>query len=185
MFVLSRVSKSFGSHDVLVDVDLVVPPRARVGLVGPNGTGKSTLLRLLAGVEEPDRGAVTRPATVASLPQERLGRAGLTGGEAARAELEPLLRDALDALHLDEPTNDLDLDELEWLDDSVRRFDGAVVLVSHDRAFLDATVTRVVELDEWTHGTREYSGGWSEYETERRAAARAAVRAVGGIGDRA
>ncbi len=144
-----------------------MPPRARIGLVGPNGAGKSTLLRLLAGLDEPDRGTIRRPAAVGYLPQEHHGLRGLSGGEAARTVLAPILRESYDLLLLDEPTNDLDFAGLEWLERFLRTFDGAVVLVSHDRAFLDRTVTRIVELDEWTHGAREYAGGWSEYEEER------------------
>jgi ATPase subunit of ABC transporter with duplicated ATPase domains len=161
------VSKSYGAQVVLEDVSLVVQPRARIGLVGPNGAGKSTLLRLLARLEEPDRGTIHGTASVAYVPQEHRDRAGLSGGEAARAALAPVVRGAFDVLLLDEPTNDLDFAGLDWLEGFLRAFDGAVLVVSHDRAFLDRTVTRIVELDEWTHGLREYAGGWTEYEAER------------------
>ena len=93
--------------------------------------------------------------------------AGLSGGEAARAALASILLSRYDVLLLDEPTNDLDFAGLERLEGFLAAFDGSVVIVSHDRAFLDRTVTRIVELDEWTHGAREYTGGWSEYEAER------------------
>src|SRR5436309_12546141 len=71
--VAAGISKSHGAEVVLADVDLVVPPRARIGLVGPNGAGKSTLLRLLAGLDVPDRGAIRKPGELAVgfLPQER------------------------------------------------------------------------------------------------------------------
>ena len=239
------VTKAHGAHVVLADVDLVVPPHARIGLVGPNGAGKSTLLRLLAGLDTADRGTIRRspPAlAVGHLPQERdplpgemllaylarrtgvaaaaermdalagrlgdkpdlaadysdalegylergggeletragavLGEvglgveldrplAGLSGGEAARAALASILLSRFDVLLLDEPTNDLDFAGLARLEAFLTAFDGSAVIVSHDRAFLDRTVTRIVELDEWTHGAREYVGGWSEYEAER------------------
>jgi ATPase subunit of ABC transporter with duplicated ATPase domains len=244
MLAASGVSKSYGAQVVLADVDLVVPPRARIGLVGPNGTGKSTLLRLLAGVDVPDRGAIRRTAAVAVgfLPQERdplpgetlhaylarragvaepeeemdtlaarlidepeqaqaynealdafLARGGgdleqraqqvlaelglavglehpltaLSGGEAARAALASILLSRFDVLLLDEPTNDLDFAGLSRLESFLQAYEGAVVIVSHDRAFLDRTVSKVVELDEWEHGATEYSGGWREYEAER------------------
>jgi ATPase subunit of ABC transporter with duplicated ATPase domains len=93
--------------------------------------------------------------------------AGLSGGEAARAALASILLSRYDVLLLDEPTNDLDFAGLERLEVFLAGFDGSAVVVSHDRAFLDRTVTRIVELDEWTHGAREYAGGWSEYEAER------------------
>jgi ATPase subunit of ABC transporter with duplicated ATPase domains len=239
------IVKSHGAHVVLDNVDVVVPPHARTGLVGPNGAGKSTLLQLLAGEQQPDRGTVRRsPPTLAvgHLPQERdpltgetllaylarrtgvaaeaermdalaarlaaepelaeeyhdaleafLGRGGgdlearaaatlaelglavgldrpidaLSGGESARAALASILLSRFDVLLLDEPTNDLDFIGLARLESFLTAFDGAIVVVSHDREFLDRTVTRIVELDVWTRGAREYAGGWSEYEAER------------------
>jgi ATPase subunit of ABC transporter with duplicated ATPase domains len=243
--VAAGVSKSYGAQVVLAGVDVVVPPAARIGLVGPNGVGKSTLLRLLAGTEEADRGAVRRTPprlAVGHLPQERDLRAGetlhaylerrtgvaeaavrldglavrlaaepelaaehaealdvflargggdldaragatlaglgldvsldrtlegLSGGEAARAALASILLSRFDVLLLDEPTNDLDFAGLARLDAFLASFPGSLVVVSHDRAFLDRTVTRIVELDEWTHGAREFAGGWSDFEAER------------------
>jgi ATPase subunit of ABC transporter with duplicated ATPase domains len=168
--VAAGVSKSFGAEVVLADVDLVVPPRARIGLVGPNGAGKSTLLRLLAGLEQPDAGRVRRtPPSLATgyLAQERDGADARSGGQKARAALAEVLRGGFDVLLLDEPTNDLDFAGLAWLERALASHPGSVVVVSHDRAFLDRTVTRIVELDEWTRGAKEYSGGWSDYEAER------------------
>ena len=167
--VAAAVSKSYGSEVVLADVDLVVPPRARIGLVGPNGAGKSTLLRLLAGLEEPDAGHIRRSPpslAVGYLRQERTGD-GRSGGEETKAALADVLREGFDVLLLDEPTNDLDFAGLAWLERRLAPQPGSLVVVSHDRVFLDRTVTRIVELDEWTRGTTEYAGGWSEYETER------------------
>jgi ATPase subunit of ABC transporter with duplicated ATPase domains len=169
--VAAGVSKSYGAEVVLADVTVVVPPGARIGLVGPNGAGKSTLLRLLAGLEEPDSGRVRRTPpslSVGYLRQERDGDfRSLSGGEEARAALAEIFRGDFDVLLLDEPTNDLDFDGLGWLERSLAAHPGSAVVVSHDRAFLDRAVTHVVEVDEWTHGTAEYSGGWSEYEAER------------------
>jgi ATPase subunit of ABC transporter with duplicated ATPase domains len=138
--------------------------------VGPNGAGKSTLLRLLAGLEEPDEGRIRRtPPTLAVgyLAQERDVVGTRSGGEETRAALAAVLRADFDVLLLDEPTNDLDFAGLAWLERSLASHPGSAVLVSHDRAFLDRTVTRIVELDEWTRRTTEYTGGWSDYEAER------------------
>ncbi|HYA08138.1 MAG TPA: ABC-F family ATP-binding cassette domain-containing protein [Gaiellaceae bacterium] len=127
-------------------------------------------------------------ATLAELGlRAPLGRpfAGLSGGEAARAALASILLSRFDVLLLDEPTNDLDFAGLERLESFLQAFDGSVVVVSHDRAFLDRTVSRVVELDVWTHGAREYAGGWSEYEEERaRRRAREVERWEGYVAER-
>jgi ATPase subunit of ABC transporter with duplicated ATPase domains len=205
--VASNISKSHGSAPVLVDVSLTVTPGARIGIVGPNGIGKSTLLRILAALEEADSGRVVRrPAdlTVGYLPQEvraggesvreylvrrsgeseewrldaacrdvgldlELGRplAGLSGGEAARAALASIVAARHDVLLLDEPTNDLDFAGLDLLERFVSESDAGIVVVSHDRAFLERSVDRVVELEEGTRSSREYAGGFAEYERLR------------------
>ena len=168
--VAAGVSKSYGAEVVLRAVGLVVPPRARIGVVGPNGAGKSTLLRLLAGLDEPDGGRIRRTPpslAVGYLAQERAPAGTRSGGQEARAALAELLRGNFDVLLLDEPTNDLDFTGLAWLERALASHPGSVVVVSHDRAFLDRTVTRIVELDEWSRGTTEYAGGWSDYEAER------------------
>src|SRR5215213_8674384 len=95
----------------------------------------------------------------------------LSGGEAARVSLAAVLLSRFDVLCLDEPTNDLDFDGLERLERFVRRFPGGLAVVSHDRVFLDRTVTRIAEIDPWTGTVREYAGGWSDF-----AAARALAR---------
>ena len=91
----------------------------------------------------------------------------LSGGEAARAGLAAILLSRFDILLLDEPTNDLDFDGLDRLERFVDGFTGGLAVVSHDRAFLDRTVTRIAEIDPWTGGVREYAGGWSDFEAAR------------------
>ena len=99
-----------------------------------------------------------------SLEQET---ATLSGGEAARAALAAILLSRHDLLLLDEPTNDLDFDGLDRLERFVDGFQGGIAVVSHDRAFLDRTVTRIAELDPWTGRVREFAGGWSDFAAAR------------------
>ena len=250
MLSADAVTKSFGPQTVLREVSVAVDARSRIGLVGRNGVGKSTLMRILAGLETPDEGAVRRaPATlrVGYLPQEpdarpgetlrgflarRTGVAGaeadldrlteamerdpelvgeytealdlflalggddldaraaavcadlglptdrlgvevsaLSGGQAARATLAAILLSRFDVFLLDEPTNNLDFAGLDRLEGFLADLAAGVVVISHDRAFLDRTVSRVLEIDENSRRGAEYAGGWSEY-VERRAVAR-------------
>ena len=255
--VARDVSKSYGPNPVLERVSLTVAPGDRVGVIAPNGTGKTTLLRILAGLESPDAGTVAcvpPNATVGYLPQEpdrrpdetllaflsrrtgvavaeaaleadarglaegnpaadeayassleRFlalggpdfdGRVGLvcadlgiperllslptgalSGGEAARASLAAILLSRFDVFLLDEPTNDLDFVGLETLEDFVVGLPGGAVIVSHDRAFLDRTITSVLELDDHDHTARQFNGGWSAYLEERAVARRHAEEA--------
>jgi ATPase subunit of ABC transporter with duplicated ATPase domains len=170
----TNIVKSYGADVVLDRVTLLVPPHARIGVVGPNGSGKSTLLRVLAGLERPDSGRVTRrPAdlSVRYLAQER-GRSGLSGGEATREALYEILDARDDVLCLDEPTNDLDFAGLALLERFVRRTPSALVVVSHDRAFLERTVDRVVEFEAETRLVREFKGSWADFERARAEARR-------------
>ena len=162
------ICKSYGDTVVLDRVSLVVTPGSRIGVVGPNGIGKSTLLRVLAGLEPSDSGTVSREPpglTVAYLAQESMA-AGCSGGEAARAKLEAIVASNAEVLVLDEPTNDLDFAGLEFLERFVDRHPGGLVVVSHDRAFLER-MTRIVELEPETRRVSEYVGGWGAFEAER------------------
>jgi len=166
------ITKSYGDTVVLDRLSLSVTPSSRIGVVGPNGIGKSTLLRVLAGLEDPDSGRVSREPPglgVAYLAQERDAE-GLSGGEAARRYLEAVLAADADVLLLDEPTNDLDFAALELLERFVDSHRGGIVAVSHDRAFLER-MTAIIEFEAETRRVRVYAGGWSEF-VEQRAAAR-------------
>jgi ATPase subunit of ABC transporter with duplicated ATPase domains len=176
------IVKSYGSDVVLNGVSLVVPPRARIGVVGPNGSGKSTLLRVLAGLEEPDKGRISRrpsDLTVRYLAQQR-EQPGLSGGEAARAALREVFEADDDVLLLDEPTNDLDFDGLALLERFVARTPSSIVVVSHDRAFLERMVRRVVEFEAETRRIAEFAGSWADYERARDDARRAHAAAYAG-----
>jgi len=210
---LDKVSLSFGRKPLLDDVDLQVRKGERVCLLGRNGEGKSSLLRLIGREIVADSGEVwTRPgARVASLAQEvaaasdapvievvRGGAAGALHGEewqidlavdqvVARLELDPdapmsslsggwrrraMLGRALvsdpDLLLLDEPTNHLDIEAITWLEGMMLDFSGALLFISHDRAFVRRLATRIVELDRGQ--LRVWPVGYDEYVVQKRAA---------------
>jgi len=169
VLVARNISRSYGELDVLDGFSLTVSGGSRIGVVGPNGVGKSTLLRVLAGLDAPDEGVVSRePAglRVGYLGQES-ANAGGSPGEAARARLQALLAEAPEVLLLDEPTNNLDVDGLAYLERVLQEHDGGVVAVSHDRSFLER-MTSIVEFEADTRRVRTYAGGWGAFARERR-----------------
>ncbi|MDQ6927856.1 MAG: ATP-binding cassette domain-containing protein [Actinomycetota bacterium] len=202
----------FGEQPPLFErLDLDIGPGDRLGLVGPNGTGKSTLLDVMAGRLQPSFGAVATGPTVRLGYYDQIGRdlnpaqrvreavAGnqaqpnweqarlmerfwfdtdaqrapigtLSGGEQRRLQLLLVLAELPNVLLLDEPTNDLDLDTLRALEDHLDAWPGAVVVVSHDRAFLERTVDDVLVLD--GRGRAVIArGGYAGYAASRRAPA--------------
>jgi ABC transport system ATP-binding/permease protein len=221
---LSAVAKGYGARSVLRDVSLGVAAGDRTGVVGRNGDGKSTLLRLVAGVEEPDAGTVVRSGGVslgllgqgdslrddATVREELVGGradhewradpafrdvlagllggvelrrlpsgldspvAPLSGGERRRVALAALLLGAPELLRLDEPTNHLDVEGVDWLARFLAARRGSLLVVTHDRWFLDAVCTATWEVVD--EGVQQYEGGYAAYVLAR--AERARVAAV-------
>lgn len=186
LLTLSEIELTFGGTPLLDGAEISVAAGARICLVGRNGCGKSTFLKIAAGLMEADKGQVFRQpdATVRYLPQEpdfsghetaqayveaglapgddpyraqyllqELGLSGhenpktMSGGEKRRAAIARALAPDPDILLLDEPTNHLDLPAIEWLERQLKRFRGAIVLISHDRRFLENLSKAVVWLD--------------------------------------
>ena len=231
VLTLSQAQLAFGHVALLDNAAFSLETGERVGLIGRNGTGKSSLLKILAGLEKPDDGLLQMQsgtelayvpqepdfapgATVFSTVSEGLGDIrslrerfeahadgedldalmtqiearngwnweqrvdetlqrlrlapelpidGLSGGTKKRVALARALVASPDVLLLDEPTNHLDLDAITWLEELLVAFKGSVFLISHDRAFLDAVCTRIVELDRGN--LRSYPGNFAAYET--------------------
>ena len=184
-----HISINFGSRQLLDDINLYLNEGDKIGIVGINGTGKSTLLRVLSGTLAPDAGTLSRNPNVqlSFLPQNpemqddatileqvflrfpaefralneyeakaMLGKLGFTdfdqkvgtlsGGQRKRVALAAALIHPADVLLLDEPTNHLDTEMIAWLEDWLRRFRGGVVMVTHDRYFLERVVNRITEV---------------------------------------
>lgn len=189
LVTLNRVQLAFGHHPLLDNADLIIHDNERCGLIGRNGTGKSSLLKLIDQRLQPDEGEIMfksglRVATVEQEPDlpenttiydylcgdyaetedwQRVGRVGalidqlgldpealtdaLSGGTRKRVALAKAMTDEPDLLLLDEPTNHLDFDGILWLEQQLKQFKGSIVVITHDRAFLDSVATRIIELD--------------------------------------
>lgn len=203
-----HISKNYGMKQLLSDCTLNIAEGQKLGIIGLNGTGKSTLLRILAKIEEPDEGRVTLypNVRVSYLPQRPDMRDGLTvleqvfcsyppefrelneyeakailtklgitdfsqrigelsGGQRKRVALACALICPADVLILDEPTNHLDSDMAAWLEDRLIRFSGSVVMITHDRYFLERTVNRIVELSRGK--LYFYEANYSKYLKEK------------------
>jgi len=177
------IKVAFGPRTVLDIERFELRDGDRVGLVGVNGAGKTTLLRVLAGLMAPDAGQVRRYAPVALIRQDRRGAAGaaapelkrrfrapderenLSGGEETRRRIAAALSAGGRILMADEPTSDLDSEGVALLTDALKRYEGALLLISHDRALLDDVATVIAELEDGK--ITLYPGNYSAYRAER------------------
>lgn len=199
-----NISKNYGTKQLFSNLSLYLNEGEKIGIIGINGTGKSTLLNVLAGAEEPDSGTISLNPNVqishlrqnpemddsldvlsqvfAGFPEEfraineyevktmltRLGITdftqkigALTGGQRKRVALATALIHPADILVLDEPTNHLDAEMVAWLENRLISFRGGLIMVTHDRYFLERVVTKIAEL---THSNLyTYEANWSRY----------------------
>jgi macrolide transport system ATP-binding/permease protein len=165
---ITNANKSFENFVVFKGADFAIHRGDKIGLVGPNGAGKTTLLRILAGIENLDSGTMTRAKNISIgyVPQEHAVEA-LSGGEKTRKALDTIFTEGKNLLLFDEPTNNLDIPSLEALEERVRKSDKTFVIVSHDRRFLDNTVSKIIEIDGYDRLIRVYGGSFTDYMTAR------------------
>ena len=154
--------KHYIKDRLLLKIDeLKIEHNDRIGLVGVNGSGKTTLLNILAEKFIPDEGTITPYAQSEILPQLKKTDAAKSGGEITQEYIQQTLNSAPALLLADEPTTNLDTDHIEWVEKKLKRWQGAFVLVSHDREFLDALCSVIWELEDGE--ITEYKGNYSDY----------------------
>ena len=172
---VSMLSKAYVGKTVLKDVSFHLEDKEKAAIVGINGSGKTTLLRCILGIEEADEGSIAFSKEKkmdylaqqhADIETENEDYETLSGGQKTRKRLEEILQEKPDLLILDEPTNHLDIGSIQWLEKVLKRYDGAVLLVSHDRYFLDRIVTKVIDLERGK--VRMYQGNYSAYAEKKR-----------------
>lgn len=217
---LENITHSYTERKLFDEASFYLHEGEKIGIIGINGTGKSTLLKIMAGLEIPDEGQVIKAANmmIHYLPQNpifneedtvlesvqnmihhhanedelvkakammtRLGitdfeqkTSELSGGQRKRLALVSVLITPCDILILDEPTNHLDSEMAEWLENQLRGFRGALVMVTHDRYFLDSVTNRIIELDKGKiYSYNEKYSGFLERKAEREASAKASER---------
>lgn len=152
---------------LLLDIQrLTIHDSERIGLVGRNGCGKTTLLEVLTGRKEPEQGTIHTTGSCGLLPQLKQDDSTKSGGEVTQQYIVDMLESKPAVLLADEPTTHLDTEHIEWLEKQLRQWQGALVLVSHDRRFLDALCTTIWEIHEGQ--LTVYKGNYSDYAEQKK-----------------
>ncbi|PTQ56933.1 MAG: ATPase [Candidatus Carbobacillus altaicus] len=165
-----QIKHSIGDRELFTAERLYIAKRDRIGLIGRNGAGKTTLLNILAGKIQPEAGTVQIGATTALIPQLKPNLDNVSGGELTFQYIERAFGQEPGLLLADEPTMHLDLEHTTRLEELIRRFPGAIVVISHDRAFLDNVCTKIWAIEE--RKVTVYPGNYSFYAASRELAKR-------------
>ena len=167
MLLLEGTSiKHYVQERLLLDIELLqIHYKQRIGLVGRNGSGKTTLLNIIKGEIPPDKGKINRFTTINLIPQFKNINIRKSGGEITQVYLQNALNESPGLLLLDEPTTHLDYERIVWLEKKLHDFLGAVLIVSHDRTFLDQLCTDIWEVEDAK--ITVYKGNYSEYANQK------------------
>jgi pleuromutilin/lincosamide/streptogramin A transport system ATP-binding/permease protein len=158
--------KIFIKDRLIIDVEqLQVQSKDRIGIVGKNGSGKTTLLETIAGKRKPEHGDIHLHTSPVLLPQIKRTDSTKSGGEVTQEYIKAALIKNPELLLADEPTTNLDTSHVEWLEKSLRHWQGAFLIISHDRVFLDALCTTIWEISEGK--IKIYKGNYSDYVQQK------------------
>lgn len=173
IFTMDQISKEFGDRTVLDGISFQLGEGERLGIVGDNGAGKTTLIKILMGEQNADSGQVLwqmkgiRTGYLhQSVEQQMEGWEALSGGERTKRMLVEIFESHPHLLVLDEPTNHMDQAGVEWLVRELKRFQGTVIVISHDRYFLDQSTDRILEIERGK--VNNYRGNYSDYRAEKK-----------------
>lgn len=167
MLLLEGTSiKHYVQDRLLFDIEsLKIQSHQRIGLVGRNGSGKTTLLKIITGELSSDEGTIIPYTSVQLVPQFKRTDTTKSGGEITQTYLQNAFNNSPGLLLLDEPTTHLDTEHIEWLEKKLKNYQGALILISHDRTFLDQLCIEIWEIDDGT--VTAYKGNYSDYVNQK------------------
>ncbi|MFD1412674.1 Vga family ABC-F type ribosomal protection protein [Oceanobacillus jeddahense] len=160
-----HIKHSIKDRELFSIEHLAVYSEDRIGLVGKNGSGKTTLLNLLARKIQPEQGTIQMYTSVELLPQLKEKHDQKSGGEVTQTYIVEALKKQAGLLLADEPTTNLDTAHIEWLEKQLARWQGALIIVSHDRSFLDKLCNKIWEIDQ--ESLQIYSGNYTAYREQK------------------
>ena len=163
--ILRNVVKYYGDRKIVDINELKINQGEKIGIVGINGSGKSTLLNIISGKIESDGGQVIVNGKISYIEQSNGENTFLSGGEITKKKVEDKLNEYSDILLADEPSSNLDIDEIENLKRKLKEYKGTLLLISHDRNLLDSVVESILEIENGI--VTKYKGNYSKYKGQK------------------